>query len=87
MTTTPGYKPDTRFFGHPWPLVNLFGVEMWERFVFLLRSNRVDDAERNGVKAFIPLFLSQVAFWALFQQMFTFVAVYADERLDRSVGG
>ncbi|MBS4104501.1 peptide MFS transporter, partial [Tsukamurella paurometabola] len=56
-------------------------------FVFLLRSNRVDGAERNGVKAFIPLFLSQVAFWALFQQMFTFVAVYADERLDRSLGG
>ncbi|WP_249338216.1 peptide MFS transporter, partial [Tsukamurella paurometabola] len=56
-------------------------------FVFLLRSTRVDGAERNGVKAFIPLFLSQVAFWALFQQMFTFVAVYADERLDRSLGG
>ncbi|NMD57196.1 MULTISPECIES: peptide MFS transporter [Tsukamurella] len=56
-------------------------------FVFLLGSNRVDAAERNGVKAFIPLFLSQVAFWALFQQMFTFVAVYADERLDRSLGG
>ncbi|MCS3782151.1 peptide MFS transporter [Tsukamurella ocularis] len=56
-------------------------------FVFLLRSSRVDGAERNGVRAFIPLFLSQVAFWALFQQMFTFVAVYADERLDRSLGG
>ncbi|CAM3709410.1 peptide MFS transporter [Tsukamurella ocularis] len=56
-------------------------------FVFLLRSDRVDGAERNGVKAFIPLFLSQVAFWALFQQMFTFVAVYADERLDRTLGG
>ncbi|TWS18240.1 peptide MFS transporter [Tsukamurella asaccharolytica] len=56
-------------------------------FVFLLRSKRVDGAERNGVKAFIPLFLSQVAFWALFQQMFTFVAVYADERLDRNLGG
>lgn len=56
-------------------------------FVFLLRSSRVDGAERDGVKAFIPLFLSQVAFWALFQQMFTFVAVYADERLDRNLGG
>ncbi|KXO89444.1 peptide MFS transporter [Tsukamurella pseudospumae] len=56
-------------------------------FVFLLRSSRVDGAERNGVRAFIPLFLSQAAFWALFQQMFTFVAVYADERLDRSIGG
>jgi POT family proton-dependent oligopeptide transporter len=25
---------DTRFFGQPWPLANLFGVEMWERFSF-----------------------------------------------------
>ena len=22
------------FFGHPWGLANLFGVEMWERFSF-----------------------------------------------------
>jgi POT family proton-dependent oligopeptide transporter len=22
------------FFGHPWALANLFGVEMWERFSF-----------------------------------------------------
>ena len=22
------------FFGQPWPLANLFGVEMWERFSF-----------------------------------------------------
>ena len=56
-------------------------------FLFLLRSPRVVGDERNGVLAFIPLFLSQVAFWALFQQMFTFVAVYADERLDRTLGG
>ena len=25
---------DTRFFGQPWGLANLFGVEMWERFSF-----------------------------------------------------
>src|SRR3954462_3532422 len=27
-------RRDTRFFGQPWPLANLFGVEMWERFSF-----------------------------------------------------
>ncbi len=25
---------DTRFFGQPWALVHIFGVEMWERFSF-----------------------------------------------------
>jgi POT family proton-dependent oligopeptide transporter len=27
-------RRDTRFFGQPWPLASLFGVEMWERFSF-----------------------------------------------------
>ncbi|GAA1005018.1 peptide MFS transporter [Nocardiopsis tropica] len=56
-------------------------------FAFLLRSSRVTPDERNGVLAFIPLFLSQVAFWALFQQLFSFVAVYADDRLNRNILG
>src|SRR4051794_15978481 len=32
----PGAEPrrDTGFFGQPWPLASLFGVEMWERFSF-----------------------------------------------------
>ncbi|WP_068274685.1 peptide MFS transporter [Aldersonia kunmingensis] len=33
-TTTPHRERDTRFFGQPLPLANLFGVEMWERFSF-----------------------------------------------------
>ncbi|HET6499621.1 MAG TPA: oligopeptide:H+ symporter [Amycolatopsis sp.] len=33
MTTTE-VKRDTRFFGHPLGLANLFGVEMWERFSY-----------------------------------------------------
>ena len=27
-------RRDTRFFGQPWALVHVFGVEMWERFSF-----------------------------------------------------
>ncbi|MEZ3161602.1 peptide MFS transporter [Microbacterium sp. BWT-B31] len=39
MTTAPASAPaeddrDTRFFGQPWPLWHIFGVEMWERFSF-----------------------------------------------------
>lgn len=28
------HKKERTFFGHPWGLANLFGVEMWERFSF-----------------------------------------------------
>ena len=27
-------ESERQFFGHPWGLANLFGVEMWERFSF-----------------------------------------------------
>ncbi|MFB7894326.1 peptide MFS transporter [Microbacterium sp. NPDC056044] len=35
-TTAPddGSDHDTRFFGQPWALAHIFGVEMWERFSF-----------------------------------------------------
>ncbi|GAA3559493.1 peptide MFS transporter [Amycolatopsis ultiminotia] len=34
MSTSDEVQQDTRFFGHPRGLANLFGVEMWERFSF-----------------------------------------------------
>ena len=33
-STSQDHQRDTGFFGHPRPLANLFGVEMWERFSF-----------------------------------------------------
>src|SRR3954451_16964859 len=30
----PGVDSGRQFFGQPWPLVHIFGVEMWERFSF-----------------------------------------------------
>ena len=33
-TETAASRGDTRFFGQPWALVHVFGVEMWERFSF-----------------------------------------------------
>ncbi|TDQ04765.1 POT family proton-dependent oligopeptide transporter [Labedaea rhizosphaerae] len=56
-------------------------------FVVILSSSRVDQVERQRVVAFIPLFLVSFAFWALFQQQFTVLAIYADERLDLNVFG
>lgn len=56
-------------------------------FALMLRSKRVTKTERKHVLAFIPLYIASAAFWALFQQQFTFIAVYSQERLDRTIFG
>jgi POT family proton-dependent oligopeptide transporter len=56
-------------------------------FVVLLTSKRVGADERSRVLAFIPMFIGSAAFWALFQQQFTVITIYSDERLDRQVVG
>jgi POT family proton-dependent oligopeptide transporter len=56
-------------------------------FVVLLSSDRVTETERTRVRAFIPLFVANAAFWALFQQIFTVLAVYSDERMNWNLGG
>jgi proton-dependent oligopeptide transporter, POT family len=43
--------------------------------------------DRSRVLAFIPLFLASTVFWSLYQQQFTVVTIYTDERLDRSLFG
>lgn len=56
-------------------------------FAVLLRSEKVTADERSRVKAFIPLFIGSAVFFALFQQQFTVIAIYSEQRLDRSVFG
>ena len=56
-------------------------------FVTMLTSSRVDDIERTRVRAFIPLFIANAVFWSLFQQIFTVLAVYSDERINWSLFG
>ena len=56
-------------------------------FTIMLRSKRNHATERKHVLAFIPLYIASAAFWALFQQQFTFIAVYSEERLDRTLFG
>ncbi|MDN5904413.1 MAG: peptide MFS transporter, partial [Micrococcaceae bacterium] len=56
-------------------------------FVVILSSKNVNEIERRRVTAFIPLYIASAAFWALFQQQFTFIAVYSEERLDRNLFG
>lgn len=56
-------------------------------FAILLTSSRVTEIERSRVRAFIPMYIASVGFWALFQQQFTVVAIYSEESLNRSIFG
>jgi POT family proton-dependent oligopeptide transporter len=56
-------------------------------FLVMLTSAKVTAVERSRVRAFIPLFIANAVFWSLFQQIFTVLAVYSDERMNWSVFG
>ncbi|ORB25547.1 peptide MFS transporter [Mycolicibacterium parafortuitum] len=56
-------------------------------FAVMLRSPKVTDTERVRLRAFIPLFVANAVFWSLFQQIFTVLAVYSDERMNWSIFG
>jgi POT family proton-dependent oligopeptide transporter len=56
-------------------------------FAVILTSRRIDGTERSRVWGFLPLFITSVAFWSLYQQQFTVLTVYSDERLNRDLFG
>lgn len=56
-------------------------------FTMILKDRDLSPDEHSRVLAFIPMFIATAAFFALFQQQFTVIAVYADTRLDLNVFG
>jgi POT family proton-dependent oligopeptide transporter len=56
-------------------------------FAIMLTSKKIDAKERHRVQSFIPMFIASAIFWSLFQQQFTVVALYADQRLNLNVFG
>jgi proton-dependent oligopeptide transporter, POT family len=56
-------------------------------FVVMLTSSKVVPIERTRLRAFIPLFIANAVFWSLFQQIFTVLAIYSDERMNWSIFG
>ncbi|GAA2246116.1 oligopeptide:H+ symporter [Herbiconiux moechotypicola] len=56
-------------------------------FAIILASPKIDGTERKRVISFIPMFLTSVAFWALYQQQFTVVTIYANDRLNLDLFG
>ena len=56
-------------------------------FTLMLTSPKVERIERRRVLAFLPMWVASAVFWAIFQQIFTVLLIYADERLNRNVFG
>lgn len=49
-------------------------------FIVMYRSPKTDKVEQSRLLAYIPLFLTSVVFWAIYQQSATVLAQYADKR-------
>jgi len=56
-------------------------------FVVIFSSRQITAIERSRVIGFIPLWITSVAFWSLYQQQFTVLTIYSDQKLDRNVFG
>lgn len=56
-------------------------------FIAILTSKHVNRVERSRVFAFIPMFIASFGFFALFQQIFTVIAIYAEKRVDLNIFG
>lgn len=56
-------------------------------FYSLLTSKLTTAEEHSRVVSFIPTFFGNVAFWALFQQQFTVLAIYSEQRINWNVMG
>jgi POT family proton-dependent oligopeptide transporter len=65
----------------------LSGLAAAAYFAVILTSREVTGVERRRVYAFIPMFVASAVFWSLYQQQFTVVTIYSDERLDRDLFG
>jgi proton-dependent oligopeptide transporter, POT family len=70
-----------------WVTTGVIALASIAYFTVMLASTKVTSVEKSRVGAFIPLFIANVAFWSLFQQMFTALAVYSDERMNWNIFG
>ncbi len=56
-------------------------------FAVIVTSRGITATERSRVLGFIPLFVVNVGFWSLYQQQFTVLTIYSDQRLNREIFG
>lgn len=65
-------------------LAFIFAAVLWSQMYF---SHQSTATEKRRLVGFIPMFVSGVLFFGIFQQQFTVLAVYSDMRLDRVIFG
>ena len=65
-------------------LAGVAAVVLWLQ---MYTSGRTTAVEKHRLLAFIPMFVAGVLFFGIFQQQFTVIAIYSDQRLDRMIGG
>ncbi|WP_206789506.1 peptide MFS transporter [Amycolatopsis sp. MtRt-6] len=68
-------------------VVWVVGVISVVYFLVILTSAKITAVERSRVFSFIPMFIASAVFFSLYQQQFTVVAAYTDQRLDRTLFG
>jgi len=56
-------------------------------FVQMYSSPKTTKTEKHRLLGFIPMFFASVMFWSIYQQQFTVIAIYSDQRLNRTFGG
>lgn len=56
-------------------------------FTLMLRDKQITPEEHSRVVSFIPMWIGNAVFWALYQQQFTVMAVYSDTRLNWHILG
>lgn len=70
-----------------WTMTGVIAAAAFVCFVVILISPKVTAVERTRVVGYIPLFIANAVFCSLFQQVFTVLAVYSDERMNWSFFG
>ncbi|MET8852454.1 peptide MFS transporter [Amycolatopsis sp. NPDC004625] len=68
-------------------VVWVVGVISVAYFALILSSRKITSDERSRVFSFIPMWIASAVFFSLYQQQFTVVTVYADQRLNRDLFG
>ncbi|MFD7075792.1 peptide MFS transporter [Nocardioides sp. NPDC059952] len=68
-------------------VIGIAAVAAVALFAVILSSRHVTAIERSRVWAMVPLFIASAVFWSLYQQQFTVMVVYSDQRLDRDIFG
>ncbi|MEX3610649.1 oligopeptide:H+ symporter [Rothia sp. LK2588] len=78
-------------------IINPFNLSNWVMaliaigavalFTMILRDKQITADEHSRVVSFIPMWIGNAVFWALYQQQFTVMAVYSDTRLNWHILG